>query len=154
MRLQARPHRGLQGVVDCILQPGYTTLDVHSRLVRISRQLLDFRGHHGETLTKLAGPRRFDRRIDRQHIRLSGNLAHLPDDAVETGDHALDFAQPFLTFDAGVIAAFAEFVEEAAILRHMRLRPIHQIGHPVGNVRIDPETKSCPVYDDRSHSGE
>jgi hypothetical protein len=48
-------------------------------------ELANFVGDDGETPAGLPGSRRFDRRVQRQQIRLIGNLAHRRDETIDVG---------------------------------------------------------------------
>ena len=60
--------------------------DVLGRLRRLLGQLLDLVGDHGEALARLAGPRRLDRRVQRQQVGLLG-------DARDHLDHVADLGR-------------------------------------------------------------
>ena len=59
--------------------------DVLGRLRRLLRQLLDLVGDDGEALAGLAGPRRLDRRVQRQQVRLLGDARDHLDDVADLG---------------------------------------------------------------------
>ena len=58
------------------------------RFFRLFRQLTHFFGDHRETASLLPGPGRFDRRVERQQVGLSGNAGNRIDDLA-------DFLGPF-----------------------------------------------------------
>ena len=59
--------------------------DVLGRLRRLLRQLLDLVGHDGEALAGLAGPRRLDRGVQRQQVRLLRDARDDLDDVADLG---------------------------------------------------------------------
>ena len=134
--LQALVHHRPQGIADRVLQASDAALDLHGGLVRITGQLFDLGGNHGEALAGRAGSGRLDGRIECKHVGLPGNVSNLGDDVGKVSDYAVDFTQALLTLGASLIATFPKFIEKAPAFRDVRLGPANEIGHSVGHLHL------------------
>ena len=64
-------------------QPVDPLADVADGFADLDRQGFHFMGHHAEAAAGLAGPRRLDRRVERQQVGLAGDLRDRIDDAAD-----------------------------------------------------------------------
>ena len=85
--LQLATHRG-----DLFLDGAYGVLDPSGVLARVARQAADVLRHDGESFAEIAGARRLDRAVDRQHVGLDRDHADAVDDLVDVAGDAFDRA--------------------------------------------------------------